>query len=84
LKSGRGAYFFGCFEMWMPIANRLPMPEESPNGYFWVWNESEPDHPPEIVEAWERDGRPMGFCHEAGGVIRATHWMPAFPPEAPK
>jgi hypothetical protein len=60
------------------------MPHDSPSGYFWGWDASTPHEPPSLLEAWTRDGVPMGFCHEAAGVVTGiSHWMPALPPEPP-
>lgn len=54
------------------------MPGESPSGYFWCWNETRPEERPFLLEAWERDGVPQGFCHEAAGIVTGvTHWTPA-------
>ena len=69
---------------WVRCDDRLPMPNESSSGYFWGWSEKRPADPPELLESWERDGVPMGFCHEACGIVSGiSHWMPAAPPEAP-
>jgi len=69
---------------WTRSADRLPMPQESPSGYFWGWDERMPDESPALVEAWERDGIAMGFCHESCGIVNSiTHWSPAVPPVAP-
>jgi hypothetical protein len=60
------------------------MPQESPSGYFWGWDDRTPDDAPALLEAWDRDGVPMGFCHEACGIVSGiSHWMPAWPPQAP-
>lgn len=70
---------------WVRVDDRLPKEEESPSGYFWVWDENDPDEAPTLVEAWASDGVPMGFCHEAGGVVHdVTHWQPAIQPEPPE
>ena len=69
---------------WVRSADRLPMPNESPGGYFWGWDESTPNDAPTLLEAWDRDGKPMGFCHEACGIVSGiSHWMPAIPPDGP-
>ena len=77
----------GCFERrsaWVASAERLPIPSEAHDGYFWGWNASRPDEPASLYEAWERDGTPMGFCHEACGTCPwVTHWQPATPPMTP-
>jgi hypothetical protein len=70
---------------WVRVDERLPKQEESPSGYFWSWDETEPDDAPFLVEAWERDGVPMGFCSEGCVVIVGiTHWQPVIFPEAPE
>jgi hypothetical protein len=69
---------------WVRSAERLPMPQESISGYFWCWDERAPEEAPALLEAWERDGTPMGFCHEACGVVSGiSHWIPATPPSSP-
>ena len=69
---------------WTACTDRLPMPGEGHEGYFWCWNERTPEEPPSILESWETDGVPMGFCHEACGIVKeVTHWQPAIPPKAP-
>lgn len=69
---------------WTACADRLPMPTEGHEGYFWGWNEQTPEMQPRILEAWERDGVPMGFCHEACGIVKdVTHWAPVIPLKAP-
>ena len=69
---------------WVRSVDRLPMPQESPSGYFWGWDDRTPDDAPALLEAWDRNGVPMGFCHEACGIVSGiSHWMPARPPQAP-
>lgn len=70
--------------LWIQSENRLPLPQESPSGYFWGWNERTPECMPIILEAWEYNGVAMGFCHEAYGIVSdISHWMPVYLPQAP-
>lgn len=68
---------------WVKSDDWLPFTSESVSGYFWGWNELAPEHAPFLVQAWDRDGEPMGFCSEAAGIIKVTHWMHVTPPKAP-
>lgn len=70
--------------VWTRSADRLPMQEDSPSGYYWGWNQNAPKEPPELLEAWTEHGFPMGFRREAGGIVEGiTHWTPATPPATP-
>ena len=73
---------------WVRCAVRMPIPAESPSGYFWCWSEGRPKDPPELLEVYgytdyhETPG--TGFCDGSSGSVQGvTHWQPAMPPEAP-
>ena len=73
---------------WVRCSDRMPIPAESPSGYFWCWDEKTPEEPPELLEAFDyvdyHETPCAGFCHEASGIVAGvTHWQPAMPPQAP-
>ena len=66
---------------WIRVSDRLPDKEE----FYWCWNENKPENPPEILEAWTRDGVGKGFCLESCGFVPGvTHWAVIVPPPLPE
>lgn len=65
---------------WIKTGDRMPT---NLSAEYWCW--SPRWETPILLEAWARDGRTQGFCHEAGGTFHdVTHWMEAKPPKPPE